>query len=124
MLNLQYYWSETIGGQTTSALCDDNMEGSGDNFFGETGSGLDPSLSRATRVCAVGGRFEQPNTTACVNCGLLLSPLNGFITINATGFGSVANYSCMAGYRLAGIENRVCQENATWSGANPNCEGN
>ena len=38
--------------------------------------------------------------------------------------GAMATYSCDTSFRLIGMESRQCQENRTWSGEPPTCEGN
>ena len=56
-----------------------------------------------------------------VDCGDPGIPDNGGIRYVDTLEDSVANYSCNLGYRLDGDSQRVCQSNAMWSGAVPNC---
>ena len=58
-----------------------------------------------------------------VDCGSLDSPANGSISLSATTFLSLAEYSCDLGYILIGEESRQCQANRTWSGEDPICEG-
>ena len=53
------------------------------------------------------------------DCGSLAAPENGHTTI----FGLTANYSCNEGYTIMGNEVRTCQENETWSGEDPVCQG-
>ena len=43
--------------------------------------------------------------------------------ISGTVFQSVANYTCDNGYNLVGIQSRTCENNAMWSGTEPECKG-
>ena len=60
-----------------------------------------------------------------VDCGTLSEPANGGIDLsNGTLAGAVAIYTCDPSFRLIGVEFRLCQENGSWSGEAPICEGN
>ena len=61
--------------------------------------------------------------SAAVNCGRLNAPGNGVIVVRDTTLGAVAIYTCDPSFRLVGVESRVCQENGSWSGETPICEG-
>ena len=56
------------------------------------------------------------------DCGSLVAPENGTLTIDSTTFESTVNYSCDEGYNIAGDEMRTCQENGSWSGQKPVCQ--
>ena len=56
-----------------------------------------------------------------VDCGPLLPPVNGDVSLSSTVFGGVATYSCSAGYILVGERTRECQATG-WSGEEPVCE--
>ena len=58
-----------------------------------------------------------------IPCGNLSSPANGQVILDASTFGSQANYSCSEGYILNGNSTRVCQADGQWSGSEPICEG-
>ena len=60
-------------------------------------------------------------THTLVDCGSLQSPSNGDVTYTATTVGSVATYTCNAGYELNGVSVRACQIDGTWSGSQPSC---
>ena len=62
-----------------------------------------------------------PLVTPTVLCSNLSSPANGYVTLEGTTEGSVANYSCEQGYRLFGRDQRTCHQNAEWSGTQPRC---
>ena len=47
--------------------------------------------------------------------------LIGYVPLEGTTEGSVANYSCEQGYWLFGREERTCLQNAQWSGTEPHC---
>ena len=105
VLNLVYFWPETVGRGTAIAQC---FPGSNNSAF---------------RLCLRGGEFEDPDTKDCIDCGSLDPPLNGFLDINDTSFQSMAIYSCENGYNLIGESQRTCTINATWSGEDPICQG-
>ena len=55
-----------------------------------------------------------------VDCGFTTLP-NGQVSATSTIFGSVAVYSCAAGYNLDGPELRACQADGNWYGIQPTC---
>ena len=59
---------------------------------------------------------------AAVDCGPLLDPTFGRVTLTGTFFGNVATYECFLGYEIVGQVTRTCQSDGTWSGAAPECE--
>lgn len=61
-----------------------------------------------------------------VDCGSLTSPLQGYVLIAESTFGSIANYSCFEGYELDGNMTRTCLECGNWTGNDPmcNCKAN
>ena len=63
--------------------------------------------------------------TAILCANNLSSPDNGTVKVDASTFGSQANYSCSEGYILNGTTTltRVCQADGQWSGSEPTCEG-
>ena len=59
-----------------------------------------------------------------VDCGALVAPENGSVTVTMTTLGGVASYTCDSSFRLIGMDSRQCPENGTWSGDAPVCESN
>ena len=59
-----------------------------------------------------------------IDCGTLVAPDNGNVTVGMTTVGGVASYKCDRLYRLVGPESRQCQSNGLWTGEAPVCEGN
>ena len=55
-------------------------------------------------------------------CATLSSPLAGTVTQNGSMVGAVADYSCVAGYRLKGPKSRSCSLNGSWTYTEPICE--
>ena len=60
---------------------------------------------------------------ATADCGSLNNPLNGQVTLTDTTVGSTATYECDSGFTLVGNEERTCQDDGTWSGTDPTCDG-
>ncbi|XP_021948742.1 sushi, von Willebrand factor type A, EGF and pentraxin domain-containing protein 1 isoform X2 [Folsomia candida] len=53
------------------------------------------------------------------------SPLElGEVHANGKFFGSKATYSCPDGFKVIGMEERVCQADGSWSGTAPSCQKN
>ena len=60
-----------------------------------------------------------------IDCGTLPAPDNGEVDLSEGSLlGAMATYSCDPSYSLVGMSSRQCQENETWSGEAPTCEGN
>ena len=60
-------------------------------------------------------------TNGVVTCPPLGSIDNGVLNTGGFSPGSVANYTCYAGYVLMGNSRRICQDTGTWSGQDPQC---
>ena len=56
-----------------------------------------------------------------VDCGPLDYPEKGEVSLSGTTVGSVATYSCEAGYALDGGIKRECLASGIWSGTAPTC---
>ena len=56
-------------------------------------------------------------------CEDLTDPTSGTVSINDTSRlpGTLATYTCNAGYLLSGAPQRICQDSGMWSGAAPVC---
>ena len=50
---------------------------------------------------------------AVVTCPLLRPPKDGRVLFSSTTYQSVAEYECFLGYRLEGVDQRVCQANGS-----------
>ncbi|XP_065199363.1 uncharacterized protein LOC135831043 isoform X2 [Sycon ciliatum] len=74
---------------------------------------LDASWNDTVPACAADNSY----------CPGLNRILNGkVVATNGLALQSIAIYSCLAGYKLTGSANqRACQVNMTWSGAEPSC---
>ena len=60
-----------------------------------------------------------------IDCGTLPPPDNGDIDLSEGSLlGAMATYSCDPSFTLVGNSSRQCQEDETWSGEAPTCEGN
>ena len=58
-----------------------------------------------------------------VDCGNLNDPSNGQVTLTGTTVGSLATYQCNSGFSLVGNMERTCQDDGSWSGTDPICDG-
>ena len=62
-----------------------------------------------------------------IKCHYLTSPYNGKIVGGSRDTYSVhtaIEFSCNDGYSLSGLASITCQEDGSWSGNIPSCEGN
>jgi hypothetical protein len=48
----------------------------------------------------------------------------GEVATDGKMFGSKATYICPDGFKVIGMEERVCQADGTWSGTPPSCQKN
>ncbi len=60
---------------------------------------------------------------AVVTCTDLANPDNGVVEQTGKVPSSTATYECNLGYILVGASSRTCQDDGTWSGEEPICEG-
>ena len=58
-----------------------------------------------------------------IDCGSLVDPANGAVSVSGTTFNSTATYSCNTGYTLTGDDMRMCLETGFWSDSEPLCSG-
>ena len=56
-----------------------------------------------------------------IDCGELANPFMGVVETTGTSVGSSAVYSCISGYRLDGVDTRICQPDSQWSNTAPTC---
>ena len=56
-------------------------------------------------------------------CPVLEDLENGRVSWTGLTPGSNATYSCDGGWVLDGAQNRICQDNGTWSNEPPSCIG-
>ena len=68
--------------------------------------------------------FVWKNFLTAIDCGQLDPPANGTVdTSQGSLLGAVATYSCDPSFTLVGTATRQCQEDETWTGESPTCEG-
>ena len=58
-----------------------------------------------------------------IDCGYLLNPESGVVSLSGTVLGSTARYSCNKGFVLVGESSRKCLDSGRWSGQPPTCKG-
>ncbi len=80
-------------------------------------------MGTAVSVCQADGTFATPAPTCAPSpCSPnLVAPANGSVTPAMGTTGTVATYSCNAGYSLTGNATQICQSSGTWSGTAPTC---
>ena len=57
------------------------------------------------------------------DCGPVVAPSNGTVTVNVTSVGGVATYRCSPGFTLDGPSFRICSPDGVWEGTMPQCRG-
>ena len=57
------------------------------------------------------------------SCPFLVAPTNGMKNSNDTYCGHTVEFNCDACYELTGNSPLTCLPNQTWSGEEPNCNG-
>ncbi|XP_065189556.1 P-selectin-like [Sycon ciliatum] len=87
-------------------LCDPNYALSGSRY---TVCQADGTWSTASPICT-------ENT-----CRILSAPVNGYVYMAGTLFGSKASFSCNVGYQVTGVSRVTCLTTQTWSAISPTC---
>ncbi|KAH3889329.1 hypothetical protein DPMN_013383 [Dreissena polymorpha] len=80
-------------------------------------------------VCSSAQKYQaKPDKSGCdYNCSYTVdsknptNPTNGAVSIDGTLQGSVATYTCSAGFKLTGVSTRTCILGSGWSDLNPTC---
>ena len=57
-----------------------------------------------------------------IDCPELDNPANGMVSVSDRTPGSVANYTCNAGFTVVGAPLLTCLPNGMWDNAPPTCE--
>ena len=57
-----------------------------------------------------------------VDCGPLTNPDNGQVSAATTTYTSTADYTCITGYNLVGVNQRTCTAAGLWSDGEPTCQ--
>ncbi|XP_052280448.1 sushi, von Willebrand factor type A, EGF and pentraxin domain-containing protein 1-like [Dreissena polymorpha] len=79
-------------------------------------------IGRTNVCCHENATWTSQNTTCRLkDCGPLIRPVNGHMTIKATTFLSVSEFTCDEGYDLIGSESLVCRTDGTWNDTEPTC---
>lgn len=56
-----------------------------------------------------------------INCGTLLDPTNGTVTVTTSTVGSMAIYTCNEGFTVIGSRTQTCVNDGLWAPAAPIC---
>ncbi|XP_065189183.1 sushi, von Willebrand factor type A, EGF and pentraxin domain-containing protein 1-like isoform X2 [Sycon ciliatum] len=73
-------------------------------------------------VCLSNGKWSGTQPTCSKNtCPTLLAPINGYVYMDGTAFGSKTSFGCNVGYELTGVSSVRCLTNQTWSAISPTC---
>lgn len=62
------------------------------------------------------------SSSSVVDCGVLVDPDNGTVTLEDTVFESEAMYTCDEFHNLVGTAVRMCNASGLWSDSAPTCE--
>ena len=57
-----------------------------------------------------------------VDCGALTAPDNGQVSAATTTYTSIADYTCITGYNLVGVNQRNCTAAGPWTDGEPTCQ--
>ena len=55
------------------------------------------------------------------DCGIPLSPINGYVEYSSTGLHSIAKYQCNKNHVLVGYDTTQCVMGGKWDGVLPLC---
>ena len=61
-----------------------------------------------------------------INCGNLIDPTNGMVTLTSTEFDGTATYFCFSGFELStggSTLQRMCGSDGEWTLVDPTCDG-
>ncbi|XP_035690033.1 CUB and sushi domain-containing protein 3-like [Branchiostoma floridae] len=103
---------------TNGAVSGSNSLGDVATFTCNSGYNL---VGGSTRTCQTDLTWSgsSPTCTA-VQCPALTAPTNGGVS-GGNSYGSMATFTCDAGYSLSGSATLTCQADTTWSAASPTC---
>lgn len=60
---------------------------------------------------------------SAIDCGSLVSPMNGSMTGSITVYPNKIQFNCNEGFDLLGSATRTCLPSGMWSGNQTTCEG-
>ncbi|XP_065189526.1 complement component receptor 1-like protein [Sycon ciliatum] len=89
----------------------------GDSVFVECNDGYTGSDNI---TCTAAGNWTEL-TCIARTCTMLAKPINGMVYVSGNTSGSVASFTCEAGYNLIGLPALTCTDNGLWSSINPTC---
>ncbi|KNC52646.1 uncharacterized protein AMSG_08515 [Thecamonas trahens ATCC 50062] len=83
----------------------------------------------SSRTCRADGTWSNLDDQVCVGSpcttpAVLSAPANGVVSPASGGTGTVATFSCNAGYTLTGTTTRTCLADGSWSGSSQMCSAN
>lgn len=94
----------------------------GDSITYACNNGFSLSGGAAMQDCLASGSWSSTAPTcSAILCPALTDPANGTVDAMSRTPGTVAGYSCSAGYQLTGGSAVTCQANGTWMGTPPTC---
>lgn len=127
-------WSGSASASCTAQACASSLvppaNGAVSSTTGVTDStstftcnfGYGPLQGSASRTCLSNGLWSGSAdqvcpATPCTNPSVLSAPANGDVSPASGGTGTLAVFSCNAGYTLANTATRSCQASGVWTGA-------
>lgn len=81
-------------------------------------------IGTAVRYCSPTGQWLPSSSPLCeaIVCPILSHPINGKVISSQRRLHDVANYECDRHFNLSGNNERICQEDGSWSGDVPTCK--
>ncbi|KAI0222756.1 hypothetical protein LSAT2_025993 [Lamellibrachia satsuma] len=77
----------------------------------------------SSRECQEDGNWDGEDILCDeIHCGFLATPSRSRMRGSSDTVGSVATFSCDAGFRLKGSSQRTCQQNGNWDGDDITCD--
>ncbi|XP_045205733.2 CUB and sushi domain-containing protein 3-like [Mercenaria mercenaria] len=75
-----------------------------------------------SRVCLANGDWDGYDTYCEIkDCGSLVNPVDGIVSVSSTVYEGIATYNCSVGFDLWGENTRKCSADGIWDKEPPRC---